>query len=108
MTYLFTNNQEIKNDVGNPIPVSGQVTILKNGVPVSNTVALPTRVLNDEALIAYARGAAVTETDVLNAYLIDKSGATAQMGTTPETMTTVWGGIGLYPWNTFTGTVAKI
>jgi hypothetical protein len=26
MTYLFTNNQEIKNDVGNPIPVSGTVT----------------------------------------------------------------------------------
>ena len=22
MTYLFTNNQEIKNDVGNPIPIS--------------------------------------------------------------------------------------
>jgi hypothetical protein len=108
MTYLFTNNQEIKNDVGNPIPVSGQVTILKNGLPVSDTVALPTRVLNDEALISYARGAAVTEADVLNAYLIDKSGATAQMGTTPETMTTVWGGTGLYPWNTFTGTGAKI
>ena len=26
MSYLFTNNQEIKNDIGNPIPVSGTVT----------------------------------------------------------------------------------
>jgi hypothetical protein len=110
---------EIKNDTGNPIPISAttaanslsnpiSIQITKNGLAVSDTVALPTRVLNDEALIAYARGAAVTETDVLNAYLIDKSGATAQMGVTPETMTTVWGGTGLYPWNTFTGTGAKI
>lgn len=27
MTYLFTNNQEIKNDVGNPIPVSKNTTV---------------------------------------------------------------------------------
>ena len=27
MTYLFTDNQEIKNDVGNPIPVTGIVTV---------------------------------------------------------------------------------
>ena len=110
---------EIKNDTGNPIPISANTTvnslsnpisiqITKNGLAVSDTVALPTRVLNDEALISYARGKAVTEADVLNAYLIDKSGATAQMGTTPETMTTVWGGSGLYPWTTFTGTGAKI
>jgi hypothetical protein len=110
---------EIKNDTGNPIPISANTTvnslsnpisiqITKNGLAVSDTVALPTRVLNDEALISYARGAAVTEADVLNAYLIDKSGATAQMGVTPETMTTVWGGSGLYPWTTFTGTGAKI
>jgi hypothetical protein len=110
---------EIKNDTGNPIPISAttaanslsnpiSIQITKNGLAVSDTVALPTRVLNDEALIAYARGKAVTEADVLNAYLIDKSGATAQMGVTPETMTTVWGGTGLYPWNTFTGTGAKI
>lgn len=26
MTYLFTNNQEIKNDIGNPIPVSANTT----------------------------------------------------------------------------------
>ena len=25
MTYLFNNNQEIKNDIGNPIPVTGNV-----------------------------------------------------------------------------------
>jgi hypothetical protein len=110
---------EIKNDSGNPIPISANTTvnslsnpisiqITKNGLAVSDTVALPTRVLNDEALISYARGKAVTEADVLNAYLIDKSGATDQMGTTPETMTTVWGGVGLYPWNTFTGSGAKI
>jgi len=41
MTYLFTNNQEIKNDVGNPIPVSGQVSILKNGQVVSTDNRLP-------------------------------------------------------------------
>ena len=111
---------EIKNDAGNPIPVSGtvtanvtfpttqQVTIMKNGVPVSDTVALPTRVLNDESLIAYARGAAVTEAEVLNAYLIDKSGATETLGTTPATMSTVWDSTGLYPWNTFAGTGDKL
>jgi len=104
MTYLFTNNQEIKNDVGNPIPVSGQVSILKNGLAVSDTVALPIRVLNDEALIAYARGKPVTEADVLSAYLVDKSGATSTLGTTALTMTTVWSHTGLFPWNTFTGT----
>lgn len=27
MTYLFTDNQEIKNDIGNPIPVSGTVEL---------------------------------------------------------------------------------
>lgn len=27
MTYLFTNNQEIKNDIGNPIPVTGIVVV---------------------------------------------------------------------------------
>ena len=110
---------EIKNDTGNPIPISAttaanslsnpiSIQITKNGLAVSDTVALPTRVLNDEALIAYARGSAVTEAEVLNAYLIDKSGATETLGTTPATMTTVWGGTGLYPWNTFTGTGAKI
>ena len=71
MTYLFKPfDGEVKNDVGNALPIS----IIKNGLTVSDTVALPTRVLNDESLIAYARGAAVTEAEVLNAYLIDKSG----------------------------------
>jgi hypothetical protein len=110
---------EIKNDSGNPIPVSANTTvnslanpisiqITKNGLAVSDTVGLPTRVINDEELISYARGKAVTEAEVLDAFLIDKSGATAQMGITPETMTTVWGATGLYPWTTFTGTGAKI
>jgi len=81
---------------------------MKNGLPVSDTVALPTRVLNDEALISYARGKAVTEADVLNAYLIDKSGATETLGTSANTMSTVWGSTGLYPWATFTGSGAKI
>jgi hypothetical protein len=89
-------------------PTSSNVTIMKNGLAVSDTVALPTRVLNDEALIAYARGKAVTEADVLNAYLIDKSGATETLGTTPATMSTVWGASGLYPWATFTGSGNKI
>jgi len=89
-------------------PTSSNVTIMKNGLPVSDTVALPTRVLNDEALISYARGKAVTEADVLGAYLIDKSGATETLGTSANTMSTVWGGTGLYPWATFTGSGAKI
>ena len=89
-------------------PTTQQVTIMKNGLPVSDTVALPTRVLNDEALIAYARGAAVTEAEVLNAYLIDKSGATSTLGTTPATMTTVWSYNGLFPWTTFAGSGDKL
>jgi len=110
---------EIKNDSGNPIPVSANTTvnslanpisiqITKNGLAVSDTVGLPTRVINDEALISYARGKAVTEADVLNAFLIDKSGSTETLGTSPETMSTVWEGSGLYPWNTYTGTGARL
>jgi hypothetical protein len=89
-------------------PVTQNVTIMKNGLPVSDTVALPTRVLNDEALIAYARGKAVTEADVLGAYLIDKSGATSTLGTSALTMTTVWSYNGLFPWTTFTGSGDKL
>jgi len=92
------------NSLDNPISIQ----ITKNGLAVSDTVGLPTRVINDEALISYARGKPVTEADVLNAYLIDKSGATETLGTTPATMSTVWGGTGLYPWTTFTGTGDKI
>jgi len=103
-------NVSIYNSNGSAItnanPIS--IQIIKNGLPVSDTVALPTRVLNDEALIAYARGKAVTEAEVLNAYLIDKSGATETLGTTTATMSTVWGGAGLYPWTTFTGSGNKI
>jgi len=89
-------------------PVTQNVTIMKNGLAVSDTVGLPTRVINDEALISYARGKPVTEADVLNAYLIDKSGATETLGVSSNTMSTVWGGTGLYPWTTFTGTGDKI
>ena len=89
-------------------PVTQNVTIMKNGLAVSDTVGLPTRVINDEALVSYARGKAVTEAEVLGAYLIDKSGATEILGTSANTMSTVWGGVGLYPWNTFTGTGDKI
>jgi hypothetical protein len=89
-------------------PVTQNVTIMKNGLPVSDTIGLPTRVINDEALISYARGKPVTEADVLNAYLIDKSGATETLGVSANTMSTVWGGTGLYPWTTFTGTGNKI
>jgi hypothetical protein len=64
--------------------------------------------LNDDGLIAYARGGAVTESDVLNSYLIDKSGATETLGTSAATMVTVWDEGGLYPWNTFTGSGAHI
>lgn len=89
-------------------PVTQNVTIMKNGLAVSDTVGLPTRVINDEALISYARGKPITEADVLNAYLIDKSGATETLGVSANTMSTVWGGTGLYPWTTFTGTGDKI
>jgi hypothetical protein len=103
-------NVSIYNSNGSAItnanPIS--IQIIKNGLPVSDTVALPTRVLNDEALISYARGSAVTEAEVLGAYLIDKSGATETLGVTANTMSTVWGGAGLYPWTTFTGTGDKI
>lgn len=92
--------------INNANPIS--IQIIKNGLPVSDTVALPTRVLNDEALISYARGKAVTEAEVLGVYLIDKSGATETLGITANTMSTVWGGTGLYPWTTFTGTGDKI
>lgn len=91
---------EVKNDVGNPL----NVNILEGGVAVDSANALPVRQLNDDGLIAYARGAAVTETDVLNSYLIDKSGAVDSLGTDPFSMGTVWDLGGLYPWNTFTGT----
>jgi len=110
---------EIKNDAGNPIPISAttaanslanpiSIQITKNGLAVSDTVGIPTRVINDEALISYARGKAVTEADVLGAFLVDKSGATENLGTTSATMSTVWSGTGLYPWTTFTGTGAKL
>ena len=95
---------EVKNDVGNPL----NINILEGGVAVDGATALPTRQLNDDGLIAYARGGAVTETDVLNSYLIDKSGATETLGTSAQTMVTVWDGVGLYPWNTFTGSGAHI
>jgi hypothetical protein len=95
---------EVKNDVGNPL----NVNILEGGVAVDGANALPTRQLNDSGLIAYARGAAVTESDVLNSYLIDKSGSTETLGTSPATMVTVWDGDGLYPWTTFTGSGAHI
>ena len=95
---------EVKNDVGNPL----NINILEGGVAVDGANALPTRQLNDDGLIAYARGGAVTETDVLNSYLIDKSGSTETLGTSPATMVTVWDGVGLYPWNTFTGSGAHL
>ena len=34
MTYLFTNNQEIKNDVGNPLPVSKNTTVNSDANPI--------------------------------------------------------------------------
>lgn len=95
---------EVKNDVGNPL----NINILEGGVAVDGANALPIRQLNDDGLIAYARGGAVTESDVLNSYLIDKSGSTETLGTSSATMTTVWDGGGLYPWTTFTGSGAHI
>lgn len=34
MTYLFTSNQEIKNDIGNPIPVSKNTTVNSDSNPI--------------------------------------------------------------------------
>jgi len=105
-----SGNVAIYNSNGSSISLSDPISIqiTKNGLAVSDTVALPTRVLNDEALISYARGKPVTEADVLNAFLIDKSGASESLGTSAATMSTVWEGSGLYPWNTYTGTGAKL
>jgi hypothetical protein len=105
---IQTNYMPIGGNITVLNPTSSNITIMKNGLPVSDTVGLPIRVINDESLISYARGKAVTEADVLNAYLIDKSGATETLGTSANTMSTVWGGTGLYPWATFTGSGAKI
>jgi hypothetical protein len=89
-------------------PVTQNVTIMKNGLAVSDTVGLPIRLINDEGLISCARGKPVTESDVLNAFLIDKSGASENLGNSAVTMSTVWEGTGLYPWNTFSGTGDKL
>ena len=109
-TLPVSGNVSIFNSNGTSISSTNPILIeiIKNGIPISDTVALPTRVLNDEGLIAYARGAAVTEAEVLNAYLIDKSGATSTLGTTPATMTTVWSYTGLFPWTTFAGSGDKL
>lgn len=40
MTYLFTNNQEIKNDIGNPIPVSKNTTTNSSGNPIFVSAAI--------------------------------------------------------------------
>lgn len=40
MTYLFTNNQEIKNDVGNPIPISKNTSINNAANPIHTTGTL--------------------------------------------------------------------
>lgn len=97
-----------KNTSDNTATNAIAVEISTDGQVVSGTNALPIRVLNDEGLIAYARGAAITEAEVLNAFLVDKSGATASLGTTAANMTTVWGYNGLFPWSTFTGTGDKL
>lgn len=34
MTYLFTNNQEVKNDIGNPLPVSKNTSVNSDGNPI--------------------------------------------------------------------------
>jgi len=34
MTYLFTNNQEIKNDIGNPLPVSKNTSVNSTSNPI--------------------------------------------------------------------------
>lgn len=100
--YLPVGITSINNGVSIGNTGTIPITIIKNGLPISDLVALPTRVLNDEGLIAYSRGAPVTEHDVLSAFIIDKSGETSGVGTSPQTMTTVWGANGLYPWEAYT------
>jgi hypothetical protein len=105
--HLYDENDS-EYSASNPLTIDGAVSLLEGGVAVDGNNALPTRQLNDSGLIAYARGGAVTEADVLNSYLIDKSGSTETLGTSPATMVTVWDEGGLYPWTTFTGSGAHI
>lgn len=43
MTYLFTNNQEIKNDVGNPLPISKDTSVNS----ASNPIYVDSEIKND-------------------------------------------------------------
>jgi hypothetical protein len=49
MTYLFTNNQEIKNDVGNPIPISKNTSANSAANPIHTDAVITGTVTIDRA-----------------------------------------------------------
>lgn len=65
MTYLFTNNQEIKNDIGNPIPISKNTTV--------NSATNPIYVSDEGATVtvtAFEEPIAVGITPVIQAHSV--------------------------------------
>lgn len=55
MTYLFTNNQEIKNDVGNPIPISANTTTNSAQNPIFVDTGIATVEFGGTTLDAFGR-----------------------------------------------------
>jgi hypothetical protein len=53
MTYLFTNNQEVKNDIGNPLPISKNTTVNSASNPIF-VDAKVTQEAGDANLVKYA------------------------------------------------------
>ena len=109
---------EIKNDTGNPISISKNTTansvanplivgIESDGLQVDLNHGLPIHIVNDPNFLAVSRGQSIVDENLRDAYVVDKSGGTSNLGVSPSTMSTVWDAAdddSLYPWNTFTGT----
>lgn len=77
MTYLFTNNQEIKNDIGNPIPISANTSPNSANNPINVSAAITgtvTSTVIDGAADAFGRlrvSEAFTLGDYKHTYGID-------------------------------------
>lgn len=65
MTYLFTNNQEIKNDVGNPIPVSRNTTVNSTTNPIYVAGEIETKPSGAMAVSAFGEPLAVPVTPII-------------------------------------------
>lgn len=65
MTYLFTNNQEIKNDVGNPIPISRNTTVNSLVNPLYVTGEIETNPGGASAVSAFGEPLAVPITPII-------------------------------------------